>query len=73
VDEAINPDEQEILLPRNTRIRILTRKLIEGYDNILALDGVQKDDLNSLQNITWETFSKGLKQVLYLSGKVLIT
>lgn len=73
VDEAINPDEQEILLPRKTRIRILTRKLIEGYDNILALDGVQKDDLHAIRDGGWEKDSKSLKQVLYLSGEVLLS
>lgn len=71
VDEAINPDEQEILLPRKTRIRILTRKLIDEYDNILALDGVRKDDLGAIRDGGWEKDSKSLKQVLYLTGEVL--
>lgn len=71
-NDAFHDDEKEVLLPRNSAIKIITRELIEGHQNILALDGEKEDSLVTVRTLSWKYCSSQLKQVLYLYGEIVI-
>jgi hypothetical protein len=67
-----NPDEREILLPRNIIVRITDRELINDKECILSLDGNVDWREKKKRTGIWNLYGSQLQEVLYLTGEVVV-